>query len=176
MGNAASTAPPRSPLFAPIDTRAHARTAHSSASGKDAGKRSQVEQRRKEQAAARAAATISSSSEDDDGPVACSARAQLRRAMQVTESLQAHARVMEQKVTLRDCRCRLFHDETSCVWLMQASIAAPSCGVLVLALAVTRRWQQEARRVRLEKELQREHTENERLRLQVVVVAKLVLV
>ena len=95
MGNAASAAPPRPPLFAPIET------AQRSASGqpfKDAGKRPQVEQRRKQQAAARATATFSSSSEDDDSSVSCSARAQLRRAMEVTESLKERARVMEQQV------------------------------------------------------------------------------
>jgi hypothetical protein len=99
MGNAASAALPRSPLFAPIET------AQSSASGKpfkDAapGKRPQVElqQRRKQQAAVRATATFSSSSEDDDSSVSCSARAQLRRAMEVTESLTERARVMEQQV------------------------------------------------------------------------------
>ena len=97
MGNAASAAPPRSPLFAPFET------AQSSASGqpfKDAGKRPQVElqQRRKQQAAARATATFSSSSEDDDSSVSCSARAQLRRAMEITESLKERARVMEQQV------------------------------------------------------------------------------
>ena len=127
MGNAASAAPPRSPLFAPIET------AQSSASGKpfkDAapGKRPQVEQRRKQQAAARATATFSSSSEDDDSSVSCSARAQLRRAMEVTESLTERARVMEQQVmvcsrvvmavscVMYSRGCKRSCDNAACLW------------------------------------------------------------
>ena len=190
MGNAASAVPPRPPLFAPIETRTHPRTvqgsarAQGSASGKDVGK--QIEQRRKQQAAARATATISSSSEDDDAPVACSARARWRRAMEVTESLQERARVIEQQVMFRNHRCMLCRD--ACVLcVIHSDSSEPCCstrthaaclcsGVSVLLLAVTRCWQQNARRVRLEKQLQWEETENERLREQVVVVDVIVVV
>jgi hypothetical protein len=124
MGNAAGAVPPPSPLFAPIeaaqssvngkhfkDTGKHTVlrlepfSGHKPQHFKDTGKRSQVEQRRKQQAAARATATFSSSSEDDDASISCAA--QLRRAMEVTASLQERARWMEQQVTACNRRCRL---------------------------------------------------------------------
>ncbi len=110
MGNSASSVPRRHAHFpsVSVDTSAHTRASGArggrvSGGGADTRQRVQLEQRRRQQAAARAAATISSSSssgDDDAEHIQCSFRAQIRRAIEMNNELQAKANQMVQQVSL----------------------------------------------------------------------------